>query len=819
MRRMIVLWACLWAAGGVSLAETARCPLAVPGAGLAAPRLSADARARTEGLALQDLLDKTTGRYTMRTDDGVSGHWGLDAVKARCEIGPKPCAKLRDDDGTFQCERIVFADTGTGAAMMMLTQIPREVGGPGDELNYFGKSCWSADGSAMLWVRSARASLWGPGYQKTTEAFGPMLVDADGTRPRIAFGGGRSMKPPICSPTKADAAYAWTAGKVVELNLRTGKVGGPVGAVPNVWHLKVSPDGRYVMTKSKAGFWVASTGGAGTWDVKLDEARPGVCYPVHDSYRFLPAETDWIMYWYERSHPGGGLNKEGFRLRNFKTNEEKIVGFRFDWNHGDVGRYLGYHTTPYVTRWNGKAFTFEPKQPLAWPEKTWHDTGPWYSVPVGVGGYAVHWPDDRRWAYSCNYKLNPPDAKYLSDVTKVFAAPLPAGGRVNRFRVCYNNLWGRTDRWGVKSVCLIRPNISPDGTKLLFNSNVFGPSVVFMVVCAKPAAPVGVAAAPRAGGGVKVSWSPPEYGREIAGYHVYRSDVSGRGYRQISREPVAGTSFIDAAGGARAGRFYAVRSVERSRLESPLSVEAACGPLAGKRLAVFCEADGAVPADLDAPSPDALWMAFDGFASNLHFIWQRRPDKPGKAKLAVHVRRGGRYYVVARVKGRAGAAFTIAGQAVAARPTRRWTWARSATAAALAAGRQAVEIASSTYGSCLDCFYLAEDEGFDPAGRVVAQQPEPLVLKARADGPCVKLTWSGPRSSRWHHYNVYASDRADFRPSQATLIASPDRATWLDWQVRPGRRCGYKVTQVTLDGLESAGSNGAAAEPSGSPDE
>ena len=82
--------------------------------GLAAGRLSADAKAQMAKLPVQDLLDRNKGRHHLMADDRISGHWGLDAVLARCEIAPKPYEQLRGKNNTYQTERIVFADTGTG---------------------------------------------------------------------------------------------------------------------------------------------------------------------------------------------------------------------------------------------------------------------------------------------------------------------------------------------------------------------------------------------------------------------------------------------------------------------------------------------------------------------------------------------------------------------------------------------------------------------------------------------------------------------------------------------------------------------------------
>ncbi len=777
------------------------------GSSLAAGRLSPEIRADMADLPLQDLLDKDTGMYTLLKDDGVSGHWGLDAIMARCEIAPKPYEKLVDDNGVYQAERVVFADTGTGATMMMLTQIPYSEES-GDELNYFGKANWNADGKVMLFSRSVKADIWGPRIQATTEAYGPMLVDADGGRPRIAFGKGRAMGATTCSPKRPEIAYAEVQGRIMELNLAAGKVGKTICKPNHTGRLKVSPDDKYVMGCAGDYFWIHSLSSHEKWAVPLDlNEKTGKAYDVHRGYMFVPGDTDWIIFFYKSGHPGGGGREEGFRLHNFKTGQEHLVPFYFDWCHGDLGRYLGVN--PSIGRlieWTGKMF--RPLGLLNCPDNNWTDKPPYYDIPPNSASFGAHWPDDQLWAYDCKYKRYP-RPHYLSAINKIFAKPFPDGGRVNRFNICYNNRWSNEDRWGNRYLCHTSANVSPDGTKLLFNSNVFTRTGVFMVVASNPLPPVDVSAR-IAPDGVEISWKPPKYHSEIAGYHVYRSDQSGKGFKLMSPRVVTGNSFIDPRANPDTPHFYALRSVENSRLESPLSEEATVGPINDAPLRVFCQAEKAISAELDAPSPDAIWMNFDGFASNLYYIWQRRPDKPGCVTMAVNVPRDDQYYIVARMKGRDGATFAIAGQQVCVESTDTWKWARSKKPVTLSAGLADIEIASSKYGSCLDCFYLATDKSFEPTGRIVTESPEPLELSAETDDGLAWLKWSGPKSPRWHHYNLYCSTDKDFTPSQATLIASPDRETYLDWQTEPGPEYYYSVTQVTLDGLESPRSNTAA---------
>ncbi|KPJ52010.1 MAG: hypothetical protein AMS16_06995 [Planctomycetes bacterium DG_58] len=763
--------------------------------GLATHMLLAEDRERLAKLPLQDLVDQRKGRYTHIQDDGVMGHWGLDAIRSRQDIGEKPY-KLLLTDGVYQTERVIFPDLGTGVTMMKLSDTP--YGEAGDELFYFGKACWNADGSVMTWMRSRKAGLWGPAAQKGDDVYGVLLSDGDGTRPRIAFQDAGTVKVPICHPTDPGLAYSVSEEGLIELDLRTGTKRRVVKEGLRAWWLKLSPDGRYAGSTSYRGgkFWVVELKTGKMWTFPL-ETR------IHDSYRFVPGDTDWIMFWYE----GGRFRTEGIVCTNFKTGRTVTSKVRFDWNHGDVGRFLGVHCSPYITEWNGTTKQWGPMKSLKQFGPRFTDSAPDYANPVRAGGYLQHWPDDQLWAYPTRYTARP----WLSEVQCIFAKPFAKGyGRVNYFRICFSNHRRETDRKGAKSIVLSRPNISFDGTKLLHNSNVFGRCEVLMTVLRKPLPPRDLKGVWK-GPAVELSWTTPKYHQEIRGYHVYRSSESGRGFTQITDGPVAGTSFVDARPNGRGWTFYAVRSVEHSKLESGLSAEAMVVPLVNMPvpappLRIFAEAEEAVPADLRAPSPDAIWVNVSGTASNLYYIWQRRADEPGKVTLRVNVPRAGDYTVIARMKGKDGAAFTVAGQSLEAAPGDAWQWVRSPGTVKLAAGERTITIESSKHGSCLDCFYLSTDANFEPKGRIVTTTPDKPTLDATSVGGYPKLSWQGAKDERFHYYNLYCSRQAGFTPGRATLIASPDGTEFLDWQTLPGRNY-YRVTQVTLDGLESAPSN------------
>lgn len=779
--------------GGAGAGAEGFVPVGYEGS-IPARHLDAADRARIAALGLQDLLDSSTGRYCMLEDDGVLGTWGLDQLTARRAATTKPYSDLRDGNGVYQSERVVFADLSTGAMMMKLTNQPH--GDGADEIIYFGKSAFSADGSRMIWSRVDTPSLWGPGTQTIGEEYGPLLLDGDGARPRIAFDRGIDMGAVIAHPLAPDRGYAVSNGELLELDLTDGAIVSSVASLPYHWHLKMSPDGNYVCDASYggAGIVVQSLTDSTQWTIPLTGA-------IHDSYRFVPGDTDWIMFWYEGNYPTT-------ELYNFKTQEHVSLDLGFDWNHGDVGRHYGVHTTGNLYEWSTGTWTMLGG--LHWPEATWQDLGPFYDCVVNYNGYLAHWPDEELWAYPTRILERP----NLSEISSVFTKLFPAGGRSNRYRVCLTNLYRTTDWQGAEAVALDRPNISRDGTKILFNSNVFSQSEVYLVVAHKPRPPVDVAASWTAGG-AQLDWGAPQYHQEIAGYHVYRSTESGRGLVQITDAPVQDTTYLDATAPSGTALFYAIRSVEHSALESELSVEVAVASepslLDTAPLRLFFEAEDALSATLAAPPPDAMWRNIDGLASNVHFLWQRRADIAGSASLNVTLPRADDYYVYARVKGArdsttgsmfsAEVALTIAGLAIATAARDDWQWVRSTDSAPFEAGDQDITIGSETRGSCVDAVYLSTDADFTPEGRAMALPPGALTLTATTSAGHPLLSWDASNDPRFYYYNLYAADSSDFEIGRATLVASPDAPSYLDWQAPPGQY--YRVTQVTRDGFES----------------
>jgi hypothetical protein len=471
-----------------------------------------------------------------------------------------------------------------------------------------------------------------------------------------------------------------------------------------------------------------------------------------------------VIYWYE-----GKFHEEGFCQKDFDNTNEQKINVKFDWNHGDFGPDRGIHESGRVFRYNGDKW--------AQPEETYNPKPgtEFYDDPADFNGYTTWMPKNLPWAVQTHIVHRP----WLSEFFLAGVEPVP-DDVVNRFRLGYTNL--------LRGPCLDCPEGSPDGTKVIYNSNMFGSSQVYYMVVRRPEPPRELAFV--AG---KLAWKPAAHAKETKGYRVYRASKSGGPYECIQYGAAAETSFHDPKELDTAA-FYVVTAVEHSNLESGHSNEAASKPGAPQN--IFVEAERA---RLTAP----LWLCVDARASGMYYIWQRKRDAPGKAVIPVSVPAAGSYMLWARVKGRPAAKFTFeAGGAradiEAASP--EWTWAKGSQPLALAAGAQELGAASSLYGSALDAIWLAADPAFMPAGKNAENTvPPPKVesLTAKPEGPfAVRLAWTPSPRSDLSHYNLYCSAEPDAPASRATLIASPEGNEYLDWKVPPNAKLFYRISAV-----------------------
>lgn len=722
------------------------------------------------------------GRYTLSRWDDVRAIQGLQTLSQR--FGVKPYQNLAATraapEGSWQTERVFFRDLDTGALIVRLTNDPWA-----ETTSYFGHN-WSADGKCIVFRRN-------PGrYEPSTATHGPMAVNSDGTGLRNIFRDYKVVRKMVCSPVDPNLCFAVANTKqITAFDLSTARTHHVIREVPDCWHVKISPDGRRLLSVGETvqggrGMWVVSVDGKEYHEFVLRER-------IHDSYRFHPT-LNKLMFWYSYKF------REGFVQCDFDGTEMSLVQVPFDWNHGDFGADRGAHTTGHIVRMQGDGWL--EREPL------FHAPGvEYYDMPHEYNGYVTWGPGGGLWVYASRV-VGPP---YLSEIQSFHAEPV-AGDVVNRFRICHTGLW--------RSWCLDNPQASPDGTKVSFTSNMLGSVDVYYVVARLPERPQNVTA-DRTGNSIKLRWDPPSHHAEVAGYHVYRSNQSGVGFVPITAKPVRGLQFTDQEVLPDGPAYYAVTAVEHSGLESGLSDEAGVGDGATDH-SIILEAER-------GQRDHSMWVAYEASASNLHHVWLRKdeckgqvvfyPDHPGKDKS---------WFVWARVKGDNGVRFTVGADKsiqLSAPPSSGWTWVRSDTPLNWTStdvpsrrndpgqsnqkkqASRPVRITSDLYGSSIDCLVLTTDASFSPENSPRIVWPgggSPVGVSARAISPySVKVSWSCDVPSTFHHFNLYRGRTTDFEIGQAALVASPDQTDHIDWGLQHGQTYYYRITWVDRAGNES----------------
>ena len=110
------------------------------------------------------------------------------------------------------------------------------------------------------------------------------------------------------------------------------------------------------------------------------------------------------------------------------------------------------------------------------------------------------------------------------------------------------------------STILIGPAQSPDSTKILFSipddfSNPSANTASYVAVSHRPLPPI---VSVTSTSPVSLSWSIAVTGREVKGYHVYRSDSGTTGWSEISPALVQTTSYVDNSATSGQVKYYAV---------------------------------------------------------------------------------------------------------------------------------------------------------------------------------------------------------------------------------------------------------------------
>ena len=320
---------------------------------------------------------------------------------------------------------------------------------------------------------------------------------------------------------------------------------------------------------------------------------------------------------------------------------------------------------------------------------------------------------------------------------------------------------------------------SPDYTKLIYNENSIGSTELYMVYTRRPDPPVN--AEMNAG---LISWEAPERHLEIAGYNVYGSNQSGHGFVRLNDEPILETH-TQVDGNCR---YYAITSVEHSRLESMFSSEVS---KEGSRSFYF-EAE-----EMKLTPPARRF--FDGYANGFQTVRinaesEAEISMTGKVSISVGKIPSGNYAVWARVKGEG--SWSVNSEATSVRSD-KWEWIRLSQVD-LDESVKLLDLTSSDDALKLDMVLLTTESFIPKAPYPMDQIPpkSPMNVMGTMKGNHVNLIWTPTDTKDVHHYSVYAGDSRDFICSNETIIRSVLKNTVTDATPKMTGKLFYKIIAV-----------------------
>jgi len=668
----------------------------------------------------------------------------------------KPYELLRDESGAYDSDRVIFRDSGTGAEIWLMT---RSADGKSTRHFYMEASPWNADGS-LLCLNTGQVGRGtvlmpadGSSWRKTPEYYSGYQWDR--LDPRRLFyrrsrdGGGTEL--------------AWVdvaTGRSTVLRQFQGSTG--------LWPM--SQDGKYLLIKESIPDASQQYGRTSLiWLVGRDGRDVVRLDPKHQIHQlwFSKRPDHSVEFNYEWARETG---RSGAYMMWPDGTLKKVADPHWSHRaHSPDGEWVTASGTARIIRWDGS------ETRVIGGASTTHNT--WRTSP--------DW-----WAAS--------SGRYLVRIA--------ADGRdfVQRLGA-HNSRLDKSTYWAEA-----HPQMSADGTKLAYASNMLHDIEFYNLIMQLPGAPRDLRAEAR-DGAVHLSWQPPEHHSEIAGYLVYRSDGSGEPGEQMTPEPVVARSFAAPLRGRSPG-YFTVTAVEHSGLEGVPSAEVCASPKWPGDVCHYFEAERATYAK---PANEI----FDARASGLYALTLGDP-MPAEEAVTVPVGavRDGEWLLHLRARGRvAGGSIEVAvdGKPLGVCTVGKtdWAWlsvvgeAGEPAKLALSSGQHTVQATASVGGIDLDKLCLTTSAKPPPTGLGGWDATAPVRVPgvaAKAEGRyAIRVSWQAGREPDLHHYNVYCGRPADFEPAQERLIGSPSEPHLVDWGLKAGAEYFYRVTAVDRRGNES----------------
>ncbi|HPF03650.1 MAG TPA: DUF6250 domain-containing protein [Bacteroidales bacterium] len=346
------------------------------------------------------------------------------------------------------------------------------------------------------------------------------------------------------------------------------------------------------------------------------------------------------------------------------------------------------------------------------------------------------------------------------------------------------------------------PNSSPDGTKIVSNSDVLAQFTdIFLSVSRlpdPPRKPVNMLEGPVH----KLIWNRPFRCRETKGYIVYGTNKTGRDYQRLFAEPVKDTFCIIPADAAM--KYYVVTAIEHSGLESRPTMEVAgTSGSDGSFSTISIEAETVIPAMHITELPD-MKNASDG-----RYICPRDSDCTENFFLETEVSCSGEYNVWARIRGKGkltlqeGNKMTdtlVPGET-------NWKWEKFSNQLALTEGYTQLKMSFAEGHGDLDRMILTTDGSFIPDGKMKTDETPPSIpeiTKIYFVSPGnVRIEMKKPEDVDFGYFNIYSSFSKDFSCDQFTLTGSPSGNIFIDWGLPVDTKVYYRICSVDNSGNES----------------
>ncbi|MEN6304639.1 MAG: fibronectin type III domain-containing protein [Armatimonadia bacterium] len=664
----------------------------------------------------------------------------LEELASRTNVKPYPL--LRDEDGWYQADRVIFKDTGTGAEIWML---PRSAGSSTRHI-YMEVNPWNADGS-LICLNTGQAGK------------GSLLMDA-------ATGRWRHLPFYASSPI-------WDRRDPERIYFRNYRGHDKT----DLWDLAIGNvrTGQYEVTKR-------FEGDIGLWPMSQDGEKLLVEEELSAAEGGRTSRL-WIMD--RDGKQGQMLNPHGWCHQTWFT-KRPDYSIEFEWEgQKPAGQYM---------------ITTDGKVRKLFDQTTGHRAhcpgGGWVAVMAGcairnldTGELKVisdessdhqTWQTDPNWYCTSSGRYLRRVVAFGSETTQLLGAHNSA--------LKYSTYWTEA-----------HPDGGHDGTKLGYASSMMGDIEYYFLVMGKPSPPQTVKAT-RQGAQVRLTWEPGKYHKEIKGYLVYRSKASGEWGEQLTPEPVAAREFVDRPQGTA---YYRVTAAEHTGLESLPSPEVCSAASWAGPATVYAEAEGgkyqATAVEVfDSAAAGLYGVALGKLRVSPPLSVPVTVPTSGDYRLWVRARgQGGKLAGTVAAK--------ACGSVAVGEKQWQWL-AYEQPVALQAGTREVVlqadgpGIVIDRVLLTSDAQYTPQGLGGmdDTAPRAVEG------LKAEAAGQyAMRLAWEAAKEADFHHYNVYCGSANGFAVSQERLIASPAVAKFVDWGLKAGTAYYYRVTAVDRSGNES----------------